>query len=152
MLKNLDKAKGGIDMNLLGFRSPDRIHYLDSCPAGLGSYSNQGFAWCFRIPDDLLFGASNNFLEFLAGIITAWIDIVGRRLSPGDCTMLMTDSTTAEGWMKKSKFGKAGDDPIQALTCINAAIKYAQVFLDADVKGYSQWFAGKRNNVADALS
>jgi hypothetical protein len=27
-----------------------------------------------------------------------------------------------------------------------------QIFLDMDVKGYSQWFAGKRNNVADALS
>ncbi len=25
-------------------------------------------------------------------------------------------------------------------------------FLDADVKGYSQWFAGKRNNVVDTLS
>ncbi len=27
-----------------------------------------------------------------------------------------------------------------------------QIFLDMDVKGYSQWFAGKRNNVVDALS
>jgi hypothetical protein len=30
MLKILDKSKGGIDMNLLGFRSPDRIYYSDS--------------------------------------------------------------------------------------------------------------------------
>jgi hypothetical protein len=43
MLKLLKKAKGGIDMNLLGFRSPDRIYYSDSCPAGLGGYSDQGF-------------------------------------------------------------------------------------------------------------
>jgi hypothetical protein len=41
----LDKAKKGIDMNLLAFRLPDRIYYSDSCPAGLGGYSNQGFAW-----------------------------------------------------------------------------------------------------------
>ena len=41
----LDKAKKGIDMNLLAFRSPDRIYYSDSCPAGLGGYSDQGFAW-----------------------------------------------------------------------------------------------------------
>jgi hypothetical protein len=73
MLKILDKAKEGIDMNLLGFRSPDRIYYSDSCPAGLGGYSNQGFAWQFQIPDDLLFHALNNLLEFLAAIITPWI-------------------------------------------------------------------------------
>ncbi len=44
MLKILDKAKGWIDMNLLGFRFPDGIYYSDSCLAGLGGYSNQGFA------------------------------------------------------------------------------------------------------------
>ncbi len=49
MLKILDKAKGGIDMNLLGFRSPNRIYYLDSCSAGLGGYSNQGFVWRLRM-------------------------------------------------------------------------------------------------------
>jgi hypothetical protein len=151
MQKILDKSKGGIDMNLLGFCSPNRIYYSDSCSAGLGGYSNQGFAWRFRIPDDLLFRASNNLLEFLAAIITMWINIIGGRLSPGDCTLLMTDSTTAKGGMKKTNFSKAGKDPIQASTHVDAVRKYAQVFLDVDVKGYSQWFAGKRNNVTDAL-
>jgi hypothetical protein len=64
----------------------------------------------------------------------------------------MTDSTTAKGWMKKLNFSKTGKDPIQASTHVDAARKYAQVFLDAVVKGYSQWFARKRINVADALS
>jgi hypothetical protein len=100
MLKILDKAKGGIYMNLLGLRFPDRIYYLDSCLAGLGGYSNQGFVWCFKIPDNLLFRTSNNLLEFLTAIIMPWIDIIGGRLSPGDCTLSMTDSTTAKGWMK----------------------------------------------------
>jgi hypothetical protein len=36
----LDKAKEGVDMNLLAFRFPDRIYYSDSCPAGLGGYSD----------------------------------------------------------------------------------------------------------------
>jgi hypothetical protein len=101
MLKILNKAKGGIDMNLLGFRSPDRICYADSCPAGLGGYSNQGFAWCFRIPDNLLFCTLNNLLKFHAAIITLWIDIIGGCLSLGDCTLSMADSTTPKGWMKK---------------------------------------------------
>ncbi len=53
---------------------------------------------------------------------------------------------------QKLNFSKAGNDPIQALTCIDTGRKYAQVFLDAVMKGFKQWFAGKRNNVADALS
>jgi hypothetical protein len=148
----LDKAKQGIDMNLLAFRSPDRIYYSDSCPAGLGGYSNQGHAWRFKMPDDLQFRASNNLLKFLAAIITPWIDIIGRRLSPGDCALFMTDSTTAEGWMEKSNFVEPNNNPIQATARVDVARKYASIFMNANVKGYSQWFAGKLNNVADALS
>jgi hypothetical protein len=106
MLKLLEKAKGGIDMNLLGFCCPDRIYYSDSCPAGLGGYSDQGFAWRFKIPNDLQSRASNNLLEFLAAVITPWIDIIDGRLSRGDCALSMTDSTTAEGWMRKSNFSE----------------------------------------------
>ncbi len=65
--------------------------------------------------------------------------------------MLMMDSMTAEGWMKKSNFVKSNNNPIQAMTCINAARHYAKLFMDTDVKGYSQWFVRKSNNIADAL-
>jgi hypothetical protein len=152
MLKLLKKAKGRIDINLLGFHSPNRIYYSDSCPAGLGGYSNQGFAWQFKIPNNLLFQASNNLLEFLVAIVTPWINIVNGRLSSGDCALSMTNSTMAEGWMRKSNFSKPGIDPVQARTQVNAVRKYAKIFMNADVKGYSQWFPGKKNNVADALS
>jgi hypothetical protein len=111
MLKILYKANGGIDMNLLGFCSPDRIYNSNSCPAGLGGYSNQGFTWHFRIQDNLLFCASNNLLEFLAAIITPWVDIIGGRLSPGDYALLMTDSTTAKGWMKTQTSARPATTP-----------------------------------------
>jgi hypothetical protein len=154
MQEVLDKAKKGIDMNLLAFRSPDRIYYSDSCPAGLGlgGYSNQGRAWRFKVPDEHLFKASNNLLEFLAAVIAPWIDIIKNRLVAGDCTLSMTDSTTAEGWMRKSNFAEEGENPIQATARVDAARKYASIFMNAGVKGYSQWFPGKSNNVADALS
>jgi hypothetical protein len=47
----LDKAKNGIDMNLLAFRTPDCIYHSNSCPAGFGGYSNQGNAWQFKVPN-----------------------------------------------------------------------------------------------------
>ncbi len=139
-------------MNLLGFSSPDQIYYSDSCPAGLGGHSNQGFVWRFRIPENLLFRASNNLLEFLAAIVTPWVDIINGRISSGDCALSMTNSTMAEGWMQKSNFSEHGVDPVQARTRVSAARKYAEIFMNADVKSYSQWFPGKRNNVVDALS
>jgi hypothetical protein len=148
----LDKMKKGIDMNLLAFWSPDQIYNSDSCPAGLGSYSDQGFAWGFAIPDDLLFRVSNNLLEFLLAVITPWIDIIHGHLTAGDCALSMTDSTPAEGWMRKSNFVEPNEHPVQAKTRVDAVRKYASIFMDADIKGYSQWSEGKRNNVADALS
>ncbi len=64
----------------------------------------------------------------------------------------MTNSTTANGWMNKSNFNKYSNNPIQVTTRIDASRHYAQLFMDADVKGYSQWFTGKQNNIVDALS
>ena len=144
----LIKAKEGIDVNLLAFRLPDCIYYSNSCPAGLGGYSDQGNVWRFKLPEDL----PNNLLEFLVAIIAPWIDIIKGWLNPGDCALSMTDSTTAEGWMRKSNFVKLDDNPIQVTTRVDAARKYVSVFMQAGVKGYSQWFAGKSNNVANALS
>jgi hypothetical protein len=147
----LDKAKQGIDMNLFAFRLPDCIYYSDSCPAGLGKYSNQEHTWLFKVPENLQFRASNNLLKFLAAIITPWIDIIDGCLGPGDCALSMTDSTTVEGWMKKSNFVKPNNNPIQTTACVDAARKHASIFMNADVKGYSQWFARKLNNVTDTL-
>ena len=107
----LNKAKNGVDMNLLAFRSPDRVYFSDSCPAGLGGYIDQGRAWRFKVPEEHLFKASNNLLEFMAAIITPWIDVIEGRLNAGDCALSMTDSMTAEGWMRKSNFDEPEDDP-----------------------------------------
>jgi hypothetical protein len=52
---------------------------------------------------------------------------------------------------EKSNFVKPNNDPIQATTCIDTMRHYANVFMDPVVKGYSQWLAGKTNNVMDAL-
>jgi hypothetical protein len=49
-------------------------------------------------------------------------------------------------------FDESGKGPIQASVCADAARHHAKLFMDANIKGYSQWFVGKLNNVADALS
>jgi hypothetical protein len=82
----------------------------------------------------------------------AWINIINSRLERGDYALSMTNSTIAEGWMQKSNFVEPNGNPIQATTCVDAARHYNQLFINAEIKGYSQWFAGKKNNVLDALS
>ena len=78
MLFFLDEAKKGVDMNLLVYRKPTEIYRSDSCPAGLGGYSSDGFAWRFYIPSELKYRASNNLLKHLATIITHWVDIINK--------------------------------------------------------------------------
>jgi hypothetical protein len=152
MMTFLNKAHAGIDMNLLSFRRPTRVYRSDSCPFGLGGYSDEGFAWRFELPPGLRFRASNNLLEFMASIISPWIDILAKRLSKGDCALSMTDSTTSAGWLRKTNFKEDTVDPIEASTRIMIARHHAALFIESDIKEYSQWFEGKMNQVADALS
>ena len=151
MLLFLKRAKQGIDMNLITYPRPTHVYISDACPAGMGGYGHNGFAWRFYLPQDLLFRASNNLLEHMASIITPWVDILASRLSKGDCALSMTDSTTSEGWLWKSNF-REDDDEVQASARIEVAQTHARRCMNHEIRDYSQWFLGKDNNVADSLS
>jgi hypothetical protein len=64
----------------------------------------------------------------------------------------MTDSTTAEDWLTKSKFSEVGKNPSQALVQIKAAQEQATLFIFLGIKSYNQWFNKDSNEVSDALS
>ena len=64
----------------------------------------------------------------------------------------MTDSTTAEGWLRKSNFSELGESKLQASVRIEAACMQATLFMSLEIKSYSQWFRGELNDVADSLS
>jgi hypothetical protein len=44
-------CKKGINLNSIAYRKPTHIYRSDFCPAGLGGYNNQGFAWRFYLPE-----------------------------------------------------------------------------------------------------
>jgi hypothetical protein len=148
----LGKCNQGINLNLIAFQRPTHVYRSDSCPAGLGGYSHERFAWHFYLPDNLQFRASNNLHEHLAAIITLWTNIIAGQLTKGDCALSMTNSTTSEGWLRKLNFIKDGEDPIQATIRIEVAHLHATHYLSNEIREYSQWFRGADNNVADALS
>ena len=86
-------------MNLITFRKPTHVYRSDSCPFGLGGYSDKGYAWRFDVPEFLCFRAPNNLLEYISSIITPWVDMLAGRLNQGDCAQSMMDSSTSAGWL-----------------------------------------------------
>jgi hypothetical protein len=66
----------------------------------------------------------------------------------------MTNSTTSAGWIRKTNFKEdkvdpnPNPDPIEASTRIMVARHHAALFIESDIKEYSQWFEGKKNQVA----
>lgn len=152
------RAHEGISMNSLVHQMPSVVYRSDSCPHGLGGYSSNGRAWRLYLPEELLYRATNNLLEHMASIITVWVDIIEGRLQPEDCILSMTDSSTSEGWHRKTNFKT---DPIEADSDFNpeeAEVRseicrhFAELCVKNKLVHYAQWFAGKENDVSDALS
>jgi hypothetical protein len=118
---------------------------IDSCPFGLGGYSDTGFAWHFKIPKDLHYWASNNLLEYVLSFFSPRADMLVGHFKCSDCALSMTDCSTSVGWLCKTSFqeiiGK-DTDPVQVNGCIKMAQHHATLFLTAGIKEYSQWFPG----------
>jgi len=150
--KFLEKANQGINMNMLTFRKPTHIYRADACPWGIGGFSVHGRAWRWEIPAKMCFRASLNMLEHVASTIGAWIDIIENNLPPTSCILSMTDSTSSNGWLKKSNFMEKEEHHQQTKAKRLLARSHALRLLANDVKEYSQWFPGKENDVADSLS
>jgi hypothetical protein len=51
--------------------------------------------------------------------------ILANCLQSGDCALSMTDSSTAEGWMRKTNFRVSDKDQIQMDVRVKAAQKFA---------------------------
>ena len=129
-------------------KSINKIHALHAW-ADTAAMASPGY---FYIPLWLKFRASNNLLENLATVITTWIDIIAKRLGPGDCSLSMTDSSTSEGWPRKSNFKEDGENPIQATIRLKVSRRDAKRIMENKIKNYSQWFPGWMNDVSDGLS
>ena len=153
-LRFLQRANTGISMNYISYRSPTHCYRADACPWGIGGYSSKGRAWRWEIPTSLLWRATLNMLEFVAATIGPWIDLIEGNLPTLSCILSMTDSTTTNGWLRKSNFPDDSENETDAhLACkMDLARAHSLRLLDNWIKEYSQWFPGKLNDVSDCLS
>jgi hypothetical protein len=91
-------ANKGVSLNIIAFHKPTCIYRSDASEFGLGGYSIlSGKAWHWEIPVDLCLCTSINSLEFIACVITVWVDIIAGITRPEDCIFSQTDNTSAAG-------------------------------------------------------
>ena len=150
--KFITAARNGISMNLVTFRTPDKIYINDASEHGLGGFATHGRAWRWCIPLKLRGRAHINLLEFIAQLISIWIDIIEGETKAQDCLLGMGDSTAAMGWLRRSNFRAKNEQDIEWLVKQKIARKVATIVLDSETVLYRQWFRGEDNVVADSLS
>lgn len=152
-LQFLKFAHEGINMNLITFRKVTHVYRTDACPFGIGGYSHKGRAWRFYIPKNLQFRMTLNMLEFVASIISPWVDILEGNLPPFSCILSLTDSSTTAGWLHKSNFQESETEhPSLSQAKLKLARDHALRIFTQQCKDYSQWFPGDENDLADSLS
>ena len=146
-LEFLKQGRDGTSINNIVFRAPSSFHWADSCPFGMGGYSASGRAWRFYIPPNLRTEHTNNVLEYMASIITIWIEIYEGRIPPLSCCLALSDSTSTVGWLHRATF----DSHLRPVheTCSR---HLARIMIKANSTVYSQHQIGKHNTIADLLS
>ena len=152
MQQFLSAAHEGIDLNLITCRKPTHCYFADACPRGLGGYNHQGVGWRWEILPHLRNRASINMLEHLASTIGPWLDMINNQIPPLSCILSMTDSTTSAGWLRKSNFADVGDTDPHMRAKMHTSRAHAARLIKYKIREYSQWFHGKFNILADALS
>jgi hypothetical protein len=102
-LEFIQLAQSGVSLSNITYRRPTHIFRSDACEFGMGGYNPiSGKAWRWELPLNLRFRASINSLEFIAlefiaCVITIWIDILSSDISEEDCIWSQTDSSSAAG-------------------------------------------------------
>jgi len=145
----LARCHQGVDLNHVGERGPDRISRTDACEFGLGGVSyRSGRAWSFPIPPEHVNKWPINFLEWLASAVDIYLSLLEGDARAGDRLLSIGDNQTAVAWLHKSNFDDLGTHGVYS----RAWRAMASDLLRVDVSLWSQWLAGKTNDVADALS
>jgi len=123
------------------------VNHSDACKQGIGGSSlTSGRAWHWEIPVNCWLKVSLNCLEFIACHGTIWIDIIKGQVDAESCLLSQTDSSSAEGWLRKATLMKTHNQSTVKLQRLLLPLISAKCCL------YSQWFEGKKNDVSDALS
>ena len=153
----LAHAHDGISLNRLVCGVPTHLFHTDSCPEGMGGYSvRSGRAWRCQINKTQLDRLrnmtncnpkrSNNVFEFVAIVVSVWVDCWNQEIHPDDAVLALTDNSSAVGWMYRTYFGS--DKPLH----VTVAEQVTQLVLNHKFALQTEHIPGKQNDVSDLLS
>ena len=139
-------------MNLITFQSPNKIYINDASKHGLGGFATHGCVWVYVIPVQLRGRAHINLLEFLAQVISIWIDIEETITQPLDCLLGMGDNTASMDWLKRSNFRENDEHESGWLEKQKVSRKLVELVLYSNTIVYRKWFRGADKTVPESLS
>lgn len=143
----LQRAKRGMSINSVVFRTPTTVTLSDSCEFGMGGYClKTGRAWRYRFTKGEREAFSLNLKEFIAAVICGKIFLPFDE-SPSPCLLSIGDSSCAVGWQYKSNF-----DPTLEPMHAEVAREHARMIMTNNACDYSQHIPGVTNVIADCLS
>ena len=148
----LFEMQQGVSMNLLIFREPRNLHICDASEHGLGGFADHGRAWTYVIPVKVRGRAHINLLEYLAQVVSIWVDILEGTAKTEDCLLCMGDTTSAMGWLRRSNFRQKEETDKTWLVKQYIGRHLARLVLNSNIILYHQWLKGAHNHVADSLS
>ena len=105
-----------------------------------------------EIPKKLRNRAHTNILEYMAQIISIWIDVIEGVTQQDDCLLSIGDNTSALGWMIRSNFRQSEDSDTSWMVKQQLGRKLVYLTLDSHTVLYKQWLKGQHNVVVDSLS
>ena len=152
-LRVLSKSNIDVSLNTISFRLVDICYFWDACNHGLGGWNHWGEFYNFVIPTNLLGHAHINELQFIASVIHPWMDIINGRILKGDCILvIMGDSTTAIGWIHKSRYREEGESAERHAIRLKIARILTELVIDNNLTLYPQCFPWKHTIIADSFS
>ena len=125
-------------MNLITFISLTKIYINDASEYCLGRFVTHERAWLYKIPENLRGRAHINFLEFLAQLISIWIDVLEKKIEPLDYLLGMGDNTASMGCLRRSNFRENEEHDLEWLAKQKVAQKVAALVLDSGTTLYRQ--------------
>jgi hypothetical protein len=146
-IKFLRRAKMGISINNVVFRTPTCIPLTDASEIGIGGYSltsNTMWRYQFSIEEQISF--SLNVKEYIAASIGAYLELQNDE-SQHPCVLSLGDSSSTTSWLHKSNHDPASSPVHNAISRWHAGN-----LITFDACDYSQHIAGSENWVADSLS
>lgn len=145
--KFLLKAKKGISINNIIFRTPTSTSLSDSSEFGIGGYGHtSGIMWRYEFTTEEQTSFDINQKEYIASAINQKIQLEYDH-HPFPCSNDITDNTSTASWMNKSNFDP-NSHPIN-----NAIARWnAENLIRKNASCYSQYLPGSANDIADSLS